>query len=181
MTGRASRLLGSVWWLFAIATIFFVVLCGVGVWRLVATAPSYTDVADVTSFRTPSSADRPTLHLLLPDDVAGPLAANQFQCRSASGQRWQGSLLDNASATRHGTHWSSVLELPKGWRTGDRITCSGASGPALLAAEDRRPALIMTGVAALGALLAAGFTVAGLMLRRRRRRTAPWAGPGQYG
>ena len=169
MTGGASRILGSAWWLFAIATIFFVVLSGVGVWRYVATDPAYTQVADVTSFRTPAADDRPTLHLLLPDKVADPLPANQLQCRSASGQRWQSSLLDNVSATLHGMHWSSVLELPKGWRSGDRITCTGVSGRGLLAAEDKQPALIMAGVAAVGALLAAGFTIAGLVLRPRRR------------
>lgn len=170
MTGRASRIVGSLWWLFAIATVFFVGLSVVGVWRYVATDPAYTKVADVTSFRTPAADDRPTLHLLLPDEVADPLRANQLQCRSASGQRWQSSLLDNVSATRGGTHWSSVLELPKGWRSGDRIICSGVSGPALLAAEDKQPALIITGVAAVAALLAAAFTIAGLVLRPRRRR-----------
>lgn len=179
MTGRASRLLGSVWWLFAIATVFFIGLTGFAVWRYATTDPAYTAVSDVTSFRTPVTDDRPTLHLLLPDEVADPLPADQPRCHSAAGQHWQSSLLDNVSATRDGRHWSSVLELPKGWRTGDRITCTGVSGPALLVAQDKRPALIMAGVGVVAAVGAAGFTAAGLLLRRRRRVVTPWDGRGR--
>ncbi|HWC22373.1 MAG TPA: hypothetical protein VG502_08760 [Flexivirga sp.] len=169
MTGRASGLLGSLWWLFAIAAVFFVGLSAFGVFRYATTDPAYTAVRDVTNFSTPVTGDRPTLYLLLPEEVAGPLPANQPQCRSAAGQHWHSTDLSGVSATRGGTKYTSVLQLPKGWRTGDRITCTGVTGPALLAAQDKQPALIMAGVGAVAAVLAAGFAIAGLALRPRRR------------
>ncbi|MFC6708025.1 hypothetical protein [Flexivirga alba] len=170
MTGRASGLLGSLWWLFAIAAVFFVGLSGFGVLRYATIDPAYTAVRDVTSFSTPVTNARPTLYLLLPDKVADPLPANEPQCRSAAGQHWYSTDLGGVSVRRGGTSYSSVLQLPKGWRTGDRITCTGVTGPALLVAQDKQPALIMAGVGAVAAVLAVGFAIAGFAVRPRRRR-----------
>lgn len=173
MFGAGSRLLGSLGWFFAIAAVCFAGACGFFVWRATHTDPAYTPVADVSTFSTPASGHGRTLYLLLPDETAGKLAANEPRCTPVGGRPWFAVDFGGPSATRGGTSYSTVLRQPKGWAVDTRVVCSGIAGPGLLAVEDTGPALIMAGVTGAAALLATGFALVALV-NRPDRRSAAW-------
>jgi hypothetical protein len=171
MFERGTRMLAALRWFFAIGSVFFLAVAALFVWRFVTVQTTYTQVANAASFQTPASDSGRKLYLLLPDEVVNAPGAKDTRCTSDESGRWFGSLIGGPSSTKDGTSYTSVLYLDHGWTTNDRTTCTGAAGPAVLAAQgDRVGPLVMIGVCTFAALAGAAFAAIGFSLSKRQRR-----------